>query len=129
MTDSKEKKQHSDTEPIYANINETFVKLLGYITYILNYDSYKKSHSEYNDILSTIVIWAVKYEKNRDLSFITLNNLNELYKKIENLQTKYICNENMGSESEFSDYVVNWMWHLMVLYKNFTEIKEVKNAD
>lgn len=119
MPNNYKKKQYDDTEPIYANIHETFIKLIGYIVYILKFDSYKESYKEYSDILATITMWAVNYEKSRDLSFISSNELNEIYKRIENLQTKYICNENMGSESEFSDYVVNWMWHLMVLNKNF----------
>lgn len=117
MLDNNDKK-YDDTEPTYANIHETFVKLIGYITYILKFDSYKKSYVEYSDILSKITMLAVNYEKNSDLSFISSNELTEIYERLENLQTKYICNDNMGSESEFSDYVVNWMWHLMVLSKN-----------
>ena len=30
---------------------------------------------------------------------------------------KYICNEKMGSESEFSDYVLNLLCDLRVIYK------------
>ena len=129
MSDNYEKQQHDDTEPIYANINESFVKLMGYITYILKFDSYKESYSEYSDILSTITMWAVNFEKSRDLSFISSTELTEIYKRIENLQTKHICNDNMGSESEFSDYVVNWMWHLMVLNKKNIEKKEGDNGN
>lgn len=51
MSDNYEKNQHDDTKPIYANITETFVKLMGYITYILKLDSYKESYGEYSDIL------------------------------------------------------------------------------
>lgn len=51
---------------------------MGYITYILKFDSYKKSYDEYNDMLSTIGMWAVKYEKSRDLSFISPNELSEI---------------------------------------------------
>ncbi len=113
--------QRDNTEPTYANINETFVKLMGYIAFILKFDSYKESYDEYNDILSIIGTWAVKYEKSRDLSFISPTQLSEIYKRIDDLQTKYICNDAMGSESELSDYVVNWMWRLRVIYKKFTD--------
>ena len=123
-----EKKQRDDSEPIYANINEIFIELMGYITFILKFDSYKESYDEYNDILSTIGVWAVKYEKRRDLSFVSPTELSEIYKRIDDLQTKYICNDTMGSESELSDYVVNWMWRLRVIYKKFLDERNENNV-
>ncbi|MGE5456512.1 MAG: hypothetical protein ACM3O4_05370 [Ignavibacteriales bacterium] len=127
MSDSDKEKQYDDTQPTYENVHETFVKLIGYITYILKFDSYKESYIEYSDILSKISMWAVNYEKSHDLSFINPNELNEIYERVDNLQTKYICNDNMGSESEFSDYVVNWMWHLILFNKKIVHDKYVED--
>jgi len=44
-----------------------------------------------------------------------------IYEKADELQTKYICNDKVGSESEFSDYVLNLLWDLRVIYKKDME--------
>ena len=80
----------------YNDVKNCFFNIIGYITMILQYDSYKESHEEYRKIL-------------------------DIYKRLDNLQTKYMCNDNMGDEDEFSDYAVNWMWDLMCLRKKQIE--------
>lgn len=48
-----------------------------------------------------------------------------IYEKADELQTKYICNEKIESESEFSDYVLNLLWDLRIIYKkNISEYKD-----
>lgn len=62
------------------------------------------------------------YEKERNLKFINNNDLIRIYKIADDLQTKYICNDNMGNESEYSDYVLNLIWELRICYKNDMEV-------
>lgn len=119
-----EEKYINDTMPSYANINETFIKLIGYLNLILYFDTYKDDFDEYKYILSIITKWTVEYEKTRKLEFINNDILISIYEKSDELQTKYICNDKVGSESEFSDYIVNLIWQLRVIYKNY--IKGVK---
>ena len=119
-----EEKYINNTMPSYANINETFIKLIGYLNLILYFDAYKDDFDEYKYILSIITEWAVEYEKTRKLEFINNDILISIYEKSDELQTKYICNDKVGSESEFSDYIVNLIWQLRVIYKNY--IKGVK---
>lgn len=118
-----------DTQPTYKNISQTFINLIGYTNLILSFDSYKDSHKEYKKILSKIIEWAVQYEKTRDLSFLNFEDLAKTYEIIDDLQTKYICNDLLGSESEFSDYLVNWFWTLRVIYKKFINEKEEYNVN
>lgn len=112
-----EDKYQSDSLPIYSNISETFLHLIGYISIILNFKSYNKAFEEYQSILTKIIEWATNYEINRELTYIEETEIQEVYKKLNNLQTEFICNDSLENESELADYVVNWMWHLMVLRK------------
>lgn len=111
------------SEPIYTNIINNFINLIGYLNLILNFDSYKESFDEYQQVLFKIINWSVEYERNRDLSFLSFEELEKTYNILDNLQTKYICNDLLGSESEFSDYVLNLFWDLRVIYKNFMKAK------
>lgn len=101
----------------YGNISNLFVRLIGYLNLILQFKSYQEDYSEYNKILKIINEWAVQYEKQRNLNFINNDELVDIYEKADELQTKYICNDKVGSESEFSDYVLNLLWDLRVVYK------------
>lgn len=105
----------------YGNISNLFVRLIGYINLILQFDSYQEDYDEYKKILNFINNWAVLYEKARNLRFINNDELVRIYEKADELQTKYICNDKIGSESEFSDYVLNLLCDLRVNYKNDME--------
>ncbi len=118
----------NDSEPTYRNIIETFIHLIGYISMILNFKTYSKAFEEYKIIILKITEWATNYELNRNLTFIDQNEILEMYKKLNNLQTEFSCNDLMGSESELADYAVNWMWHLIILRKNYILKKEENNG-
>ena len=105
----------------YSHIFNLFVRLVGYLNLILLYESYKEDRDKFKNILNYTNKWAVIYEKERNLKFINNNDLIYIYKNADDLQTKYICNDNMGSESEFSDYVLNLIWDLRVAYKKNIE--------
>ena len=120
-------KYQNDSEPVYRNIIEAFIHLIGYISIILNFQSYSKASNEYKTILLKIVEWASSYETSKDLTFIDQIEILEIYKKLNDLQTEFSCNDSIGSESELADYAVNWMWHLMILRKNFISQKGENN--
>lgn len=105
----------------YANISNLFVRLIGYLNLILEFESYQEDYNEYNKILNFINKCAVEYEYKRNLRFIDNSKLVDIYEKADLLQTKYICNDKMGSESEFSDYVLNLLWDLRIIYKKNIE--------
>jgi len=105
----------------YGNISNIFIRLIGYLNLILKFDSYKDDYNEYKEILEFINKSAIEYETSRSLNFINNDELIKYYEKADELQTKYICNNKMGSESEFSDYVLNLMWDLRVMYKKNME--------
>lgn len=106
----------------YGCVFNIFVRLIRYLNLILLYESYKEDHDKFKDILNYINKWAVIYEKERNLKFINNNDLIRIYKIADDLQTKYICNDNMGNESEYSDYVLNLIWELRICYKNDMEV-------
>ena len=37
----------------YGNVSNLFVRLIGYINLILQFDSYKENYSDYNEIVQT----------------------------------------------------------------------------
>lgn len=84
----------------YSHILNLFVRLVGYLNLILLYESYKEDRDKFKDILKYINKWSVMYEKERTLKYINNDDLIGIYKIDDDLQTKYICNDNMGSESE-----------------------------
>ena len=110
-----------NVENNYGNISNLFIRLIGYLNLILQFESYQEDYDKYNKILYFINNWAVLYEKTRNLNFINNAELVDIYEKADELQTKYICNEKMESESEFSDYVLNLLWDLRVVYKKNIE--------
>ena len=110
-----------NVENNYGNISNLFIRLIGYLNLILQFESYREDYDKYNKILDFINNWAVLYEKTRNLNFINNAELVDIYEKADELQTKYICNEKMESESEFSDYVLNLLWDLRVVYKKNIE--------
>lgn len=108
-------------DDFYGDNLDIFINLIGFITLILQYDSFSENFEDYNNILNKILQWAKEYEDKRTLSFINNNDLINAWKLADDLQTKYICNDNVGSESEFSDYVVNFLWALRANYKKCVE--------
>ena len=112
----------------YSNILKTFINLIGFLKVITNFDSYSKDKKEFNNILETITNWMVKYEKERNLLFIDISVLENIYEKLDNFQTYYVCNNLLGSESEFSDFVLNWMQHLVIITKKEIEGEGRYNA-
>lgn len=103
----------------FDNVSNLFARLIGYLNLIIQLDSYKEDHEDYRKILNFIENCAIKYIKEQNLSFIKNEELIDVYEKADELQTKYICNSNIdiGEESEFSDYVVNLLWDLRIIYK------------
>lgn len=110
-------------ENSYGNISNIFVRLIGYLNLILKFESYKDDFDKYNEILDFINDCTIKYENKRNLNFINNDKLIAIYEMADDLQTKYICNDKIGSESEFSDYVLNLIWDLRVIYKKNIEGK------
>lgn len=96
-----------------------FIRLIGFIYLILQCDSFSENFKDYSDILNKILKWAKEYEGKKTLSFINNNHLINAWNLADDLQTKYICNNNVGSESEFSDYDVNLLRALIVNYRKF----------
>ena len=105
----------------YEKIKECFFNIIGYITMILQYDSYSEAHDDYQKVLDKITEMLILYEEKRNIALINEKELLYLYNKLDTLQTEYICNKNLGNESELSDYVVNWMWNLMYIRKTIIE--------
>lgn len=115
------KKNNINLQNDYGNTSNLFIRLIGYLNLILQFKSYEEDYNKYNKILNFINEWAVQYEKTRNLKFINNEDLKSIYEIADDLQTKYICNNKLGSESEFSDYVLNLLWDLRIIYKKNIE--------
>lgn len=109
----------------YEEIKECFFNIIGYIAMILQYDSYHDGFNEYQEILNKITKMLITYEENRDITMINEKELLDLYNKLDNLQSKFICDDKIGKENELSDYAVNWMWDLMYIRKTIIEGSDI----
>ena len=84
-------------------------------------NSFKDKHKDINQLLETIVKWAAEFQTNRDISFITNDEILKVYEGCDELKDKYLFDNNLGNESELTDEIVIWVLELMTLRKKLIE--------
>lgn len=104
-------------ENLNQQVEIMFSHLVAAITKILSFKSYEEAYKEYKTVLSIILKWSNKYNISKKLSLINHKDLLDVYKKLEELKSKWLFDANLGEESELSDEVIVWMWELMQLRK------------
>lgn len=111
----------NDNYMIQADIEVAFARLIGPLSIMGVLDSYKKCHNEIKEILDTIIKWGAKFQLSQYLSFISREELLDVYNKLEKIKEEFLFDSSLGNESELSDEVVIWMWEIMKLRKKQME--------
>ena len=94
-----------------------FSKLIGDIEVLLKIKSYENYYDKYKKILEKIKKWSVITFQKDDLSFISREELLDMYENIESLRDTILFDKNFGYESEVADEIYIWYWNLMQLRK------------
>ena len=104
-----------------AEIEVAFSRIIGPLSIMSIMDTFKDKHEDISELLEIIVKWAAKFQTNRNLTFITNDEILNVYERCDKLKDKYLFDKNLGDESELTDEIVIWIWELMSLRKSQIE--------
>ena len=113
---------NKEENKIISEIEVAFSRIIGPLSIMNNMDSFKDNHKDINKLLEKVVKWASEFQKNRNLSFITSDEILKVYEQCDELKDKYLFDKNLGDESELTDEVVIWVYELMLLRKKQCDI-------
>ena len=114
-------KENNDNLKIKSDIEIAFSRLIGPLAVMNVLDSYKEAHKEINDLLDIIVKWGAEFQLKQNLSFISREDLLDVYYRIDELKDKFLFDTTLGDESELSDEIVIWMMEILELRKKQIE--------
>ncbi len=113
-------------ENVKNNIQIAFSRLIGPLTIMSVLDSYKSKHDEIKQLLNIIIKWGAQFELEQNLDFIKSGELLNVYERINDLNTEFLYNPNLGNESFLSDEIVIWIWQIIELRKDLINKKDKK---
>ncbi len=120
MNDNK-----SNNVSIEWEIEVAFSRLIRQLAIMAELKSYKIFHKEIHTLIHIIARWGARFQNDRNLFFIEPEELLDVYYRLDALKDKYLCDHNIGKESELSEEIFIWMYELMVLRKKQIE-RELK---
>ena len=97
---------NSNNVGIEWEIEVAFSRLIGPLAIMAELKSYKISHKEIYTLIHIIARWGARFQNDRNLFFIEPNELLDVYYRLEALKDKYLCDHNIGKESELSEEIV-----------------------
>lgn len=100
-----------------CDIKIAFYRLIGPLSIMSILDSYKEAHFEIKELLDIITSWAAQFESKQTLSFISREELLNVYNRFDKLKDRFLFDTKLGNENELSDEIVIWMWEIMELRK------------
>ena len=102
-------------------IELAFQKLMNTLVTMIRHRSYTSDKTELNDLLNKVLAWKKKFQKQHNLTFLSREEVLEVYYKFDELKEKYLYDPSYGIEGELTDELVIWMWELMLLRKKQIE--------
>lgn len=114
-------KSNLKSSDIRGQIDIAFARLIGPLAIMTELKSYENSHKEIQSLLDTIIKWGAKFQSIQNLSFITKDEILNVYNRLDALKEKYLFDSNLGLENELSDEIVIWIYELMELRKEQIE--------
>lgn len=121
-----EEKNQKETYKIICDIQVAFARLIGPLSIMSVLESYKEEHEEIKELLNIIIKWGADFELKQTLSFISREDILNVYYRLDELKDKFLFDNRLGNEGELSDEVVIWMWAIMELRKKQIEGGESK---
>ena len=109
---------------IIGEIDIAFARLIGPLATMGALKSFKDDYEEIKKLLDIIVNWSATFQLKRTLSFISREELLDIYYRIEKLKDKYVYDVSLGDENELSDEISIWIFAIMELRKKQIERKE-----
>ena len=97
---------------VESEIEVAFARLIGPLA-IMN---------ELLDLFHVIVKWGTRFQIEKNLDFITPNEIIEIYNRMDKIKEDYLYDNTPGNE--LSDEIVIWMYEIMKLRKKLIEMKE-----
>lgn len=101
--------KHSKDKKMMYEIEMVFNKLIGPIATMRKSDVFSEDNKELEDLLDIISIWSAKFQLQLDLSYISPEELLDVYNRLDKLKEKYLYEINACDEVELSDEAVIWM--------------------
>ncbi|MBR2833292.1 MAG: hypothetical protein IKE75_02550 [Bacilli bacterium] len=117
----EEKKRNLDGVNTIGEIDVAFARLIGPLATMGALNIFKDDHEEIKKLLDIVVNWSAEFQLKRTLSFISREELLDIYERIEKLKDKYVYDVSLGDDNELSDDVSIWMWEIMLLRKKQIE--------
>ena len=107
---------------VECEIEVAFARLIGPLAIMNELETYKNIHEELLDLFHVIVKWGTRFQIDKNLDFITPNEIIEIYNRMDKIKEDYLYDNTPGNE--LSDEIVIWMYEIMQLRKNLIEMKE-----
>ena len=106
---------------VRGEIDIAFARLIGPLTIMTELDSYEREHDEIKELLSIVTKWGAKFQSTQSLSFISSDELLDIYKRMDAIKDEFLFDDKLGLESELSDEITIWMYEIMEVRKKQIE--------
>ena len=103
----------------YKEVCYAFQRLIFSLAMATSYDEYSEDKEELNNILNTVKKWFIMYNESKNLSLVSLNELEVIEKKLYDLDGKYLSSNGLYCEEAYE-----WILQLQILIKKAKE-KEI----
>ncbi len=107
---------------VECEIEVAFARLIGPLAIMNELETYKNIHEELLDLFHVIVKWGTRFQIEKNLDFITPNEIIEIYNRMDKIKEDYLYDNTPGNE--LSDEIVIWMYEIMKLRKKLIERKK-----
>lgn len=106
---------------VECEIEVAFARLIGPLAIMNELETYKNIHEELLDLFHVIVKWGTRFQIEKNLDFITPNEIIEIYNRMDKIKEDYLYDNTPGNE--LSDEIVIRMYEIMQLRKKLIEMK------
>ena len=95
---------------VECEIEVAFARLIGPLAIMNELETYKNIHEELLDLFHVIVKWGTRFQIEKNLDFITPNEIIEIYNRMDKIKEDYLYDNTPGNE--LSDEIVIWMYEI-----------------
>lgn len=108
---------------VECEIEVAFTRLIGTIAIMQELELYKDICDELSNLFKTIVSWGAKFQIEKNLNFITKEELINIHNKIDKIESHYVYLNYLGNETELSDEILIWFEEIFRLNNILTQAK------